>query len=479
MSCHLYAFINIFWVGIYITYLVYSSKIISKYKHPYNSKYIQKYLENWNSYPITNITLVDDESDCYSSDDEEILTFAKFPGTEVFCDCNGSLSNDFCKNPEKEECHTIYFFPDQLDVKKWKNKYFCAIKLNMSYDELRKYEKDKNENCKKNCGFFDSSKNTILCFDDINNSNCPINGIKIKTKNNRYNKVYIDDINEKEDDENNDDNSESFDIEIIRDENLSIMTNITLSSGETVCSHPYEGLFGQSEFKYNKLKGNNICSTSINDSNNDERYTFIDKTEFEKLGKYNLFYNNYVNISKELKDSYNNEVSISYMGYFHMSNDIYNDKFKEKRDIVKISLSNGLMITVIVFSSIFLLINAGFCIFAVLSCLEICDLREEYLDEPLFAELVIKYIGWVLNFIFLLIINIKYFKKRKSIKNTIKDSFDNDKISIYAYDLACDNFYKVKTLLIIFDILFGVEIISIILGNIMLLYCPSELGNDY
>ena len=112
-------------------------------------------------------------------------------------------------------------------------------------------------------------------------------------------------------------------------------------------------------------------------------------------------------------------------------------------------------------------------------CLKIFDLREEYLDEPLLSELIIKYIGWILNFIFLLIINIKYFKKRKSIKNTIKDSFDNDKISIYAYDLACDNFYKVKTLLIIFDILFGVEIISIILGNIMLLYCPSELGNDY
>lgn len=473
MSCHLYAFINIFWVGIYITYLVYSSKIISKYKHPYNSKYIQKYLENWNSYPITNITLVDNESDCDSSEDE-ILTFAHFPGTEVFCDCNGSLSNGFCKNPEKDECHTIYFFPDQLNVTKWKNKFFCATKLNMSYDKLREYEKDKNEQCEKNCGFFDSSNNTILCFDDIY-SDCPINGINITTKNNRHNKVYINDVNKIEDDENND-NSESIEIEIIRDENLSIMTNITLSSGNAVCSHPFEGLFGQSDFKYNKLKGNKNCETSIN-GNNDERYKIIDKTEFEKLGSYNLFYNNYINISEKLKESYNKEVSMSYTGYFYMNKNFYNNKFKG--DIVKISLSNGLMITVIVFTSIFLLINAGFCIFAVLSCLEICDLREEYLDEPLLAELVIKYIGWVLNFIFLLIINIKYFNKRKSIKNTIKDSFENDKISIYAYDLACDNFYKVKTLLIIFDILFGVEIISIILGNIMYLFCPSELGNDY
>ena len=154
-------------------------------------------------------------------------------------------------------------------------------------------------------------------------------------------------------------------------------------------------------------------------------------------------------------------------------------KFKEDKEFIKVNLSNGLMITVIVFTSIFLLINAGFCIFAVLSCLEVCDLREEYLEEPLLGELVVKYVGWILNGIFLLIINIKYFNKRKNIKNTIKDSFNNDKVTIYAYDLAFDKFYKVKTLLIIFDILFGVEIVSIIIGNLIYYYCPSQLGNDY
>ena len=87
MNCHLFAYLNLLWVGIYITYLVYSSKIISKYNHSYNSKYIQKYLENWNSYPITNITLVDDETQCTTGTNK---TIGYFPGTETFCDCNGS-----------------------------------------------------------------------------------------------------------------------------------------------------------------------------------------------------------------------------------------------------------------------------------------------------------------------------------------------------------------------------------------------------
>jgi len=479
MSCHLYAFLNIFWVGIYITYLVYSSKIISKYKHTYNSKYIQKYLKNWNTPPILNIRLVKEKNDC-SSDTEKILTLGHFPGTKVFCDCNGSMSGGFC-NQEKEECHTIYFFSDQLDVDKWKNRYFCVTYLNISYEELRdKYERDTKDDCNNICGFFDSSNTSIMCLDNnIYNIKCPINGINIINKKSISNKLYISDKNEIEDDDNNED-SENIEIEMIEEEeDLPIMTDITLSSGESVCSHPYEGLFGQSDFKYNILKGNNKCETSINDNKYDTRYNNIDKTTLEKLGSYNLFYYNYIDLSEKLNESYNTEVSISYTSYFHMNKKIYNNKFKKNGDIVKINMSKGLLITVIVFSSIFLLINVGFCLFAVLSCLEICELREEYLEEPLLAELIIKYIGWVLNFIFLLIINIKYFKKRKSIKNTIKDSFEGDQISIYAYDLACDNFYKVKTLLIIFDILFGVEMISIVLGNLMYCFCPSELGDDY
>ena len=450
MNCHLFAYLNLLWVGIYITYLVYSSKIISKYNHSYNSKYIQKYLENWNSYPITDISLVkDNENQCNE-------TIGYFPGTETFCDCKGSLSKGFCKNTDTKKCHTIFFFSDQLEVKKWNNKSFCITRLNISYKELR--EKYVREQCNKNeketdCGYFDSSQKNKLCLIEDEITKCPINGINITNK-------------------------KSFDIEIIEDENKTIMTNITLSSEELPCSHSYEGLFGQSDFKYNKLKGNKNCETSINDSIYDERYENIDTCSLEELGSYNSFYNGYIDKSEKLNETYYEYVSLSYTGYFEMTDNAFK-KFKEDKEFIKVNLSNGLMITVIVFTSIFLLINAGFCIFAVLSCLEVCDLREEYLDEPLLGELVVKYFGWILNGIFLLIINIKYFNKRKNIKNTIKDSFNNDKVTIYAYDLAFDKFYKVKTLLIIFDILFGVEIVSIIIGNLIYYYCPSQLGNDY
>ena len=141
-------------------------------------------------------------------------------------------------------------------------------------------------------------------------------------------------------------------------------------------------------------------------------------------------------------------------------------------------MSNALMIIVIVITSIFLLINAGFCTYAVLSCLEVCDIREQHLSETLLIEIVLKYFGSLSNGILLLIINIQYFIKRKNIKNTIKDSFNHD-YTIYAYDLAVDNFYKVKTLIFIFDILFGVEIVSMIFGNLIYFYCPSILGNAY
>ena len=449
MNCHLFAYLNILWVGIYITYLVYSSKIISKYNHSYNSKYIQKYLENWNSYPITNITLVDDETQCTTGTNK---TIGYFPGTETFCDCNGSLSKGFCKNKDTNKCHTIHFFSDELEVKKWNKKIFCISRLDKTYTKLR--ENNVKESCyenETNCGYFDSSHKKNLCL--LKGETCPIKEFIL-------------------------DDSESFDIEIIEDEDNQIITNIILSSEELPCSHSYEGLFGQSDFKYNKLKGNNYCKTKVNGFEFDVRYKNVNTSTLEELGSCNLFYENYINESETLKKSYNEKVSLSYTGYFEMTDKAFK-KFKENQDFIKINLSNGLMITVIVFTSICLLINAGFCIYAVFSCLEICDLREEYLDEPLLGELVMKYFGWILNAIFLLIINIKYFNKRKSVKNTIKDSFNNDKITIYAYDLAVDNFYKVKPLMIIFDILFGVEFVSIIFGNLIYCYCPNQLGNEY
>ena len=445
MNCHLFAYLNLLWVGIYITYLVYSSKIISKYNHSYNSKYIQKYLENWNSYPITNITLVDDETQCTTG---TIETLGYFPGTETFCDCNGSLSKGFCKNKDTSKCHTIHFFSDELEVKKWDDKSFCIKRLDKNYIKLR--ENNVKETCYEekeiNCGYFDSSHKKYLCLQK--GEICPIK------------KIILDDSESSEDEDNQ------------------IITSITLSSEKLPCPHPYEGLFGQSDFKYNKLKGNKNCETSINDSIYDERYENIDTCSLEELGTNNSFYKGYIDKSEKLSEKYFENVSLSYTGYFQMTDKAFK-KFKENGDIIKINLSNGLMITVIVFTSICLLINAGFCIFAVFSCLEICDLREEYLDEPLLGELVMKYIGWILNAIFLLIINIKYFNKRKNVKNTIKDSFNNDKITIYAYDLAVDNFYKVKPLMIIFDILFGVEFVSIIFGNLIYCYCPNQLGNEY
>ena len=449
MNCHFFAYLNLLWVGIYITYLVYSSKIISKYNHSYNSKYIQKYLENWNSSPIIDITLVDDETQCT----EKNKTIGYFPGTETFCDCNGSLSKGFCKNNDTNKCHTIHFFSDELEVKKWDNKSFCIKRLDKNYIKLR--ENNVREKCyeenETNCGYFDSSHKKNLCL--LKGETCPIKEFIL-------------------------DDSESFDIEIIEDEDNQIITSITLSSEKLPCPHPYEGLFGQSDFKYNKLKGNNECKTEVNGLNLDVRYKNVNTCTLEELGSCNLFYENYINESETLKKSYNEKVSLSYTGYFEMTDKAFN-KFKKNGDIIKINLSNGLMITVIVFTSICLLINAGFCIYAVFSCLEICDLREEYLDEPLLGELVMKYFGWILNAIFLLIINIKYFNKRKNVKNTIKDSFNNDKITIYAYDLAVDNFYKVKPLMIIFDILFGVEFVSIIFGNLIYCYCPNQLGNEY
>ena len=127
----------------------------------------------------------------------------------------------------------------------------------------------------------------------------------------------------------------------------------------------------------------------------------------------------------------------------------------------------------------FLLINTGFCIFAVFSCLEICDLREEYLDEPLLVQIIFRWLMWTLNLIFLIIINVKYFKKRNDVKNTIKDCFENDEISIYAYNLACDKFYNIKNYFIIFDILFGFELLTNIIGNSMFCICESELGENY
>ncbi len=446
MNCHFFAYLNLLWVSIYITYLVYSSKIISKYNHPYNSKYIQKYLENWNSSPIIDISLVDDETQCTTGTNE---TIGYFPGTETFCDCNGSLSKGFCKSNDTSKCHTIHFFSDELEVKKWDNKSFCIKRLDKTYTELR--ENNVRETCyeenETNCGYFDSSHKKNLCL--LKGEICPI-------------KV----INDKE----------SFDIEIIEDEDNQIITSITLSSEELPCSHPYEGLFGQSKFKYNKLKGNNYCKTKVNGFEFDERYKNIDNCTLEELGSYNSFYEDYINQSEKLKKTYNENVSLSYTGYFEMTDKAFK-KFKENGDIIKINLSNVLMITVIVFTSVCLLINSGFCIYALLSCCEVCDIREQNLDEYLLFELILKYFGWVLNGIFLLIINIKYFHKRKNVKNTIKDSFNNDKISIYAYDLAVDNFYKVKTLIIIFDILFGSEFVSMVFGYSIYFYCPSILGN--
>ena len=284
MNCHFFAYLNLLWVGIYITYLVYSSKIISKYNHSYNSKYIQKYLENWNSYPITNISLVN-ETKCNE-------TIGYFPGTETFCDCNGSLSKGFCKNTDTKKCHSIFFFSDQLEVKKWNNKSFCITRLNKSYKELRenyvrkKKCHDLNEN---DCGYFDNSQENKLCLPKDEKMNCPINGINIT-------------------------NTESFDIEIIEDENKTIMTNITLSSEELPCSHSYEGLFGQSDFKYNKLKKNKNCEIYINNSNYDERYENIDTCSLEELGSNNLFYYGYIDKSKKLREKYNENVSLSYTG---------------------------------------------------------------------------------------------------------------------------------------------------------------------
>ena len=306
MNCHLFAYLNLLWVGIYITYLVYSSKIISKYNHSYNSKYIQKYLENWNSYPITNITLVDDETQCTTGTNK---TIGYFPGTETFCDCNnGSLSKGFCKNKDTSKCHTIHFFSDELEVKKWDNKSFCIKRLDKTYTELR--ENNVREKCYENeinCGYFDSSHKKNLCL--LKGENCPI-------------KVIND--------------TESFDIEIIEDEDNQIITSITLSSEELPCSHPYEGLFGQSKFKYNKIKGNNYCKTKVNGFEFDVRYKNIDNCTLEELGSYNSFYENYINESETLEKTYNEKVSLSYTGYFEMTDKAFK-KFKENGDIIKIN----------------------------------------------------------------------------------------------------------------------------------------------
>ena len=446
MNCHFFAYLNLLWVGIYIAYLVYSSKIISKYNNSYNSKYIQKYLENWNSKPITNISLVGNETQC-----NEIIGY--FPGTNTFCDCKGSLSEGFCKNTDTNKCHTIFFFPDQLEVKKWNNKYFCITRLDKSYKELRKkyLRKSCDDSNEKDCGYFDFSHKNKLCLP--NGENCPIHGF-IKN------------------------DTENFDIEIIEDEEYPILTNIILSSEKLPCSHSYEGLFGQSKFKYNKLKGNNKCKTEvIKGFKYDERYKNIDNCTLKELGANNSFYKDYIDKSEILIKTYYENVSLSYTGYFEMTDKAFK-KFKENGDIIKIKMSNALMIIVIVITSIFLLINAGFCTYAVLSCLEVCDIREQHLSETLLIEIVLKYFGSLSNGILLLIINIQYFIKRKNIKNTIKDSFNHD-YTIYAYDLAVDNFYKVKTLIFIFDILFGVEIVSMIFGNLIYFYCPSILGNAY
>jgi hypothetical protein len=469
MSCHLYAFLNLIWVGIYITYIVFSGKIIKKYNHSYNSKYIQKYLDNWASKPISSIKFVSNiTTDCK---DGNIITLANFPGTKTFCDCNGTFSKGFCKTEDFYDCKSFYFFEEDLKVTKWINdKYLCVFYSDFTYQYIRENLRYKNCENKKDCGYFDSFRDSKICLSDTK-QDCPIKKIppSIKKKVVRY----LSDANE-EIDYNSESESESS-----SDSNDMIITNITLSSGNLPCFHPYEGLFGENEFKYNNLKGKKNCETKTNNHDEyDHRYNNFETTKLEKLGEKNNFYYGYLNSSTEFKNQYNENVSLSYTGYFGLSNDCY-EKYKNDSDIVNLKMSKSLLITIIVLTSVFLLINFGFCLFAVFSCLEICDLREEYLDEPLTVQIIFRWLMWTLNLIFLTIINIKYFKKRNNVKNTIKECFVNDDISIYAYNLACDNFYNIKNYFIVFDILFGVELLTNIIGNSMFCLCESELGQNY
>ena len=187
------------------------------------------------------------------------------------------------------------FFPDQLEVKKWNNKYFCITRLDKSYKELRKkyVRKSCNDSNGKDCGYFDFSHKNKLCLP--NGENCPIHGF-IKN------------------------DTENFDIEIIEDEEYPILTNIILSSEKLPCSHSYEGLFGQSKFKYNKLKGNNKCKTEvIKGFKYDERYKNIDNCTLKELEANNLFYKDYIDKSEILIKTYYENVSLSYTGYFEMT----------------------------------------------------------------------------------------------------------------------------------------------------------------
>lgn len=307
-----------------LLYIIFS--IMTKAEYKLKEEDISLYKTNWNSAPIINIELSNEEG---CKENFEPLISNKFPLLKKGCDCTNSNKIEYRGKIFEDLCNERQLEGNCLDVEerpespfyKWKNSVLCVERGKKSFWDLMPWVTKSVSFCPNNyksCGVFDSIGN-ILCLPE--EETCPINYIKILGNDQPANEE-LQSLNKiKMNDKYTLYYSNNF-------PNNKIIVNL-FANLNYFCINPNKGKFLMNKYPLNSLKGYDYCGKRKYERNEedyfDPRFTILDNYSSNSFYEENNINKNIKNALQYPRPLKGSDIYLFYVNYLGWNANCYKE----------------------------------------------------------------------------------------------------------------------------------------------------------